>query len=69
MSFYNNTEVQIKSKGFKVVSKDFERPWGGFLVIDESQAQNFSNQFFKGLDVQTLKIGGKLSPKILKVKP
>ena len=69
MSFYNNTEDQIKSKGFKVVSKDFERPWGGFLVIDESQAQNFSNQFFKGLDVQTLKIGGKLSPKILIVKP
>jgi len=69
MSFYNNTEVQIKSKGFKVISKDFERPWGGFLVIDESQAQNFSNQFFKGLDVQTLKIGGKLSPKILIVKP
>ena len=69
MSFYNNTEVQIKSKGFKVVSKDFERPWGGFLVIDESQAQDFSNQFFKGLDVQTLKNGGKLSPKILIVKP
>ena len=69
MSFYNNTEGLIKSKGFKVISKDFERPWGGFLVIDESQAQDFSNQFFKGLDVQTLKIGGKLSPKILIVKP
>ena len=69
MSFYNNTEDLIKSKGFKITSKDFERPWGGFLVIDESQAQDFSNQFFKGLDVQTLKIGGKLSPKILIVKP
>ena len=69
MSFYNNTEDLIKSKGFKINSKDFERPWGGFLVIDESQAQDFSNQFFKGLDVQTLKIGGKLSPKILIVKP
>jgi mannose-6-phosphate isomerase len=69
MSFYNNTEELIKSKGFNVVSKDFERPWGGFLVIDESQAQDFSNQFFKGLDVQTLKIEGKLSPKILIVKP
>ena len=68
MSFYNNTEDLIKSKGFKVISKDFERPWGGFLVIDESLAQDFSNQFFKGLDVQTLKIGGKLSPKILIVK-
>ena len=69
MSFYNNTEDLIKSKGFKITSKDFERPWGGFLVIDESQAQDFSNQFFKGLDVQTLKIGGKLSLKILIVKP
>ena len=69
MSFYNNIESLIKSKGFKVISKDFERPWGGFLVISESQAQDFSNQFFKGLDVQTLKIGGKLSPKILIVKP
>ena len=69
MSFYHNTEDLIKCKGFKVVSKDFERPWGGFLVIDESQAQDFLNQFFKGLDVQTLKIGGKLSPKMLIVKP
>ena len=59
----------IESFGFKVVSHDFERPWGGFLVIDESQAQDFSNKFFKGLDVNTLKIGGKLSPKILIVRP
>ena len=64
-----STEDLIKSKGFKVISKDFERPWGGFLVIDESQAQDFSNQFFKGQDVETLKIGGQLSPKILIVKP
>ena len=38
-------------------------------MIDESQAQDFSNKFFEGLDVNTLKIGGKLSPKILIVKP
>ena len=69
MNYYLETEELIKSKGFSIISKDFERPWGGFLVIDESQAQDFSNQFFKGLDVETLKIGGKLSPKILIVKP
>jgi mannose-6-phosphate isomerase len=61
--------LKIKSVGFSIVSKDFKRPWGGFLVIDENQAQAFSNQFFKGLDVNTLKIGGKLSPKILIIKP
>ena len=66
---YNEIKDQIKSFGFSIVSDDFERPWGGFLVIDENQAQDFSNKFFKGLDVNALKIGGKLSPKILIVKP
>ena len=60
---------EIKSFSFDIVTHDFERPWGGFLVIDEEQAQEFSNKFFEGLDVNTLKIGGKLSPKILIVKP
>ena len=68
-NMFLDTENLIKSCGFSIVSKDFKRPWGGFLVIDENQAQEFSNIFFKGLDVNTLKIGGKLSPKILIVKP
>ena len=65
----NELIKEIESFGFSIVSHDFERPWGGFLVIKESQAQDFSNKFFKGLDVNTLKIGGKLSPKMLIVKP
>ena len=67
--FFKDTQKDIEALSFKIVSKDFKRPWGGFLVIDESQAQAFANQFFKGLDVNTLRIGGKLSPKILIVKP
>ena len=66
---FQEIKKEIESYGFNIDSLDFERPWGGFLVIDESQAQDFSNKFFKGLDVNTLKIGGKLSPKILIVKP
>ena len=66
---FKDTQKDIEALSFKIVSKDFKRPWGGFLVIDESQAQAFANQFFKGLDVNTLRIGGKLSPKILIVKP
>ena len=69
VEFYSKIENEINSFGFNVISKDFNRPWGGFLVIDEEQAQEFSNNFFKGLDINTLKIGGKLSPKILIVKP
>jgi len=67
--FFLKIETQIKSYGFKTTSNDFERPWGGFMVIAENQAQEFSNKFFKGLDVNALKIGGKLSPKILIVQP
>lgn len=32
----NFEKIKIKSFGFSVVSHDFERPWAGFLVIDES---------------------------------
>jgi len=66
---FNEIKKQIEYFGFSIVSYDFKRPWGGFLVIKESQAQEFSNKFFEGLDINTLKIGGKLSPKILIVKP
>ena len=69
MEKFINTKEHIESFGYEIESKDFERPWGGFLVIAEKQSQKFSDQFFEGLDVNTLKIGGKLSPKILIVKP
>jgi len=68
MSYLFDLQIELKSLGFSIYSHDFTRPWGGFLVIDETQAQEFSNKFFNGLDVNTLKSGGKLSPKTLIVK-
>ena len=69
MDYLHQIEDEIKGLGFEIISKDFQRPWGGFLVIKENQAQEFSDKFFEGINVQSLKIGGKLSPKILIVKP
>ena len=69
MDYLFQIENEISDLGFEIISKDFERPWGGFLVIKEDQAQDFSNKFFDGIDVETLKISDKLSPKILIVKP
>ena len=67
--FFNTVQAEIENYGFTVADKDFLRPWGGFLVIDEDEAQAFANKFFNGMDVETLRIEGKLSPKILIVKP
>ncbi|MDA1364065.1 MAG: phosphoheptose isomerase [Candidatus Marinimicrobia bacterium] len=69
MNYFTKIQKEVENLGFKILSKDFNRPWGGFLVIDENQSQEFSNTFFSGIDVNTLKIGEKLSPKILIVKP
>jgi mannose-6-phosphate isomerase len=60
---------KLQSEGFSISSFDENRPWGGFFVIDESEAQEFANHYFDGIDVSTLKISGKLSPKILIVAP
>ena len=69
MNHFQEIEKEITSFGFEIISRDFQRSWGGFLVINESQAQDFANKFFDGLNIDSLKIGGKLSPKILIVNP
>ena len=69
MDYLHKIENEITDLGFEIISKDFERPWGGFLVIKEDQAQDFANKFFNGINVDKLKIGVRLSIKILIVKP
>ena len=59
----------VKSQNLKVVDKDTDRPWGGFFVISEDNAQVFSNIYFNGLNTEELKVSGKLSPKILIISP
>jgi mannose-6-phosphate isomerase len=66
---FEGVAQRLKIEGFNVVSYDDTRPWGGFFVIDEAQAQQFADVYFDGLDVEDLRIGGKLSPKILVVGP
>ena len=66
---YIAIQQEIESYGFTIVAKDFERPWGAFLVIKEEEAQDFANRFFDGIDVDTLRVMGKLSPKILILNP
>ncbi len=60
---------KIESFGYQIISQDLNRPWGGFLVIDEDQSQKFSNQFFDGLKIESLQITERISPKILIINP
>jgi len=62
---FENIKNKLLSLKFNIESFDENRPWGVFFVIDENQAQKFSDIFFDGLNVSNLKIAGKLSPKIL----
>lgn len=59
----------LHQENFTVIKQDETRPWGGFFVIDESQAPAFAAKFFPHLEMKTIKITNKLSPKILVVAP
>ena len=66
---FKTIKKQILSQGLNIASFDLERPWGGFFVLEEKDAQRFSDIYFEGYDVASLHKAGKLSPKILLVKP
>jgi mannose-6-phosphate isomerase len=59
----------LEEQNFTAVQQDQTRPWGGFFVIDEKQAQAFAAKFFPHLQMSEIQITNKLSPKILIVAP
>ena len=59
----------IGDAGLKITKVDSTRPWGGFLVLDEDQAAEFTRHFLPDEKLADLYIGNKLSPKILLVQP
>lgn len=66
---FREVEAKLAEQGFIIRQQDQTRPWGGFFVIDENQAQRFADLYFEGMPVESLRISGKLSPKILVVAP
>lgn len=68
IEIFDRFEKKLTDEGFIIVTKDDSRPWGGFFVIDEAQAEKFANSYFDGIDFNSFS-SGKLSPKILIVAP
>lgn len=66
---FENVTAYLASQNLKIHKKDDSRPWGGFFVIDEEEAEKFIKIYFPHLSKKELSISGKLSPKILVVAP
>ena len=66
---FSQVAEYLAQLNIKVDKQDDSRPWGGFFVIDESEAEKFISMYFPHLTKQDLTISGKLSPKILVVAP
>ena len=66
---FSQIASELAILGFKIVKQDEIRPWGGFFVLDESQAPAFVAQYFPHLEMSEIQITNKLSPKILVVAP
>ena len=66
INLFLSIKKEIESKGYNVVGCDFNRPWGGFLLIDEIQSTQFIKEF---ISTEIIKIEGRVSPKILIINP
>lgn len=66
---FEEVETYLKKMGYTVTSKDTNRPWGGFFVLDESQIRKFKSDFFDEVSMSEEQLTQKLSPKFLLVAP
>ncbi|MBO6587210.1 MAG: phosphoheptose isomerase [Gracilimonas sp.] len=67
---FNKSKKKLEEQGFEIKAHDLNRPWGGFFVIDEDQAQKFIDTYFDDdVEMSDVNISGKISPKILLVEP
>lgn len=63
------TEAKLIADGYTFERKDFNRPWGGFLVLDECHKDRFISEYFTNLELTEDQNKLKVSPKILMVAP
>lgn len=66
---FEKVSEYLQQQNLAVDKKDSSRPWGGFFVLDEAEAEKFISLYFPHLTKSELSISGKLSPKILVVGP
>src|SRR6056300_1753064 len=48
MDIFETTRIKLSNQGLRIDRYDLNRPWGGFFVLDENQAQAFADLYFEG---------------------
>lgn len=66
---FTTIALYLESMSLRATSTDFDRPWGGFFVIDEAQTAEFIAEYFPELPREQIERGANLTPKILVVAP
>jgi mannose-6-phosphate isomerase len=64
----SHLEDYLKEHNLPVKDKNIDKPWGGYLVIDDSVAQDFVRHFFDESVLERVQ-DATISPKILLVEP
>ena len=71
-SVINEVSELLKNEGYNITEIDAKRPWGGFIRLNNNDAEKFVEQFFNDLNIETARLNNpklSLSPKILIVAP
>jgi hypothetical protein len=61
--------ASLATAGLTVVGKDLARPWGGFLLVSQSEVHEFIRAYFGDAGLQDAREQPALSPKLLLVAP
>ena len=69
MNIFKDVDLLLSKNNINIISKNVNKPWGGYYLINESQTKIFSNLFFNKVDISELINLEKLSSKILIIKP
>lgn len=66
---FDRVENYLTDLGLSISTKDLNRPWGGFFVLEENQILKFRELFFEDVELTEEQLCQKLSPKFLLVAP
>jgi len=63
-TIYGAVKDIMTNRGYTTARIDLERPWGGFVVLEEKDAMAFCEEYFPDVEVM-----GRVTPKYLLIAP